>query len=468
MFRSKYRIINTLIGIVFFVWLVLIVATSFLSNLNTAHFVPDAVTSVFDNREPVGVAGTGSMYPTFPKGSCVEEICPNEIVAEPLMHRFTADGVLQFGDIISFENDATRKITETAHGEARGFIKRIIGIAGDTLQIRDGFVWRNGIQLDEPYTAEPRSTFGGAFASECKTITVPDGQLFVMGDNRKGSGDSRDELGLIDVTSVDHVLSFIEQEKYKTLWRNDSVHDAEEANRPMLDVQEFVLLINKKRAAKNRKSLVLKEKLSQSADKRLVNMTSFNDFSYEAKKSGYKMDQALHDVGYVNRVWGEGYTLGYYTAQELLESYAESSKWEDFLLDAEYQDIGIGVRVVEVNNCPTQVIVLHMGGYVPPNYHAEDIASWKKLLSNLQKIRPSWHDWDKDSDFYEKHKTDIKRLNEIIDLRIERIKKIIIKMEANQWLTTEEERFIKEDDILFEEQDHLAEKINKAIEKFYD
>ncbi len=469
MLRSKYRIINAIIGAGLLFWLAFVIYSTLWNEFRVSDITLDDVTSVFDDRVPIGVAGTGSMYPTFPKGSCTEGICPDETVAEPLMHPFSRDDdAIRFGDIISFYNEKTKEITEKAHGEARGYIKRVIGIAGDTLEIRDGFVWRNGLRIDEPYTAEPRSTFGGDFASECQAIRIPDGKLFVMGDNRKGSGDSRAELGLVDIADIDHYLPLSEQEDYRSLWRGDSSHDAEQAEHPVLGVSEFVSLINEKRLAKKRKPLIYDEKLAQSADKRLVTMATYDDFSYEAKKSGYGMNQALRDVKYYNRVWGEGYSLGYYTAQELLESYAESSKWEDFILDADYQDIGIAARVVEVNDCPTQVIVLHMGGYVPPNYKAEDIASWKSALAGLKKVRPSWRNWDKDSDFYEKYKKDIKRLNEIIDLRIARMEKIIARMEAKQWLTAEEERFVTEDDALFEEEDKLAEKINKAIGKWYE
>ncbi len=76
----------------------------------------------------------------------------------------------------------------------------------------------------------------------------------------------------------------------------------------------------------------------------------------------------------------------------------------------------------------------------PPNYSQEGIESWKRTLSNLKKVRPSWKDWDKDSDFYDAYKSDIRRINEIIDLRISRIGKILSRMEGNQWLTDEEQR----------------------------
>ena len=66
------------------------------------------------------------------------------------------------------------------------FIKRVIGIPGDTVEIRDGTVWVNRQPLAEPYlagTRVPREHFG--------PVKVPPANYFVMGDNRGNSYDSR-------------------------------------------------------------------------------------------------------------------------------------------------------------------------------------------------------------------------------------------------------------------------------------
>ncbi len=76
------------------------------------------------------------------------------------------------------------------------WVKRVIAKGGDTLAFHDGHVYRNGQQLDEPYIAEPMQ-----FSLD-GTYTVPEGMVFVMGDNRNHSSDSR----FIGPVPVDHVL----------------------------------------------------------------------------------------------------------------------------------------------------------------------------------------------------------------------------------------------------------------------
>lgn len=72
------------------------------------------------------------------------------------------------------------------------FIKRVIGVPGDTVQVRDGQVFVNGRPLVEPYLPEPMYDFGG------RAWEVAADQLFVLGDNRNYSKDSRDpEVGLV-------------------------------------------------------------------------------------------------------------------------------------------------------------------------------------------------------------------------------------------------------------------------------
>ncbi len=79
-------------------------------------------------------------------------------------------------------------------------VKRVIGLAGDRIRIEKetGRVYRNGELLNEPYLSG--ATLPVDLTEE---VTVPDGALFVMGDNRSISKDSRDqEIGMVPETDV--------------------------------------------------------------------------------------------------------------------------------------------------------------------------------------------------------------------------------------------------------------------------
>ena len=98
---------------------------------------------------------------------------------------------IQRGDVIVF------KYPEEP---ARDFIKRVIGLPGDTVELRDKKVSINGTPLDEPYvhfieppgaTSEFREVTSFDVRERYGPVTVPANQYFVMGDNRDNSQDSR-------------------------------------------------------------------------------------------------------------------------------------------------------------------------------------------------------------------------------------------------------------------------------------
>ncbi len=83
---------------------------------------------------------------------------------------------IERGDVVVFWFPGDRK---------RSFVKRIIGIPGDVVEIRDNKVLVNGVTLDEPYLA------GATRMERLATIEVKSGHYFVLGDHRSVSNDSR-------------------------------------------------------------------------------------------------------------------------------------------------------------------------------------------------------------------------------------------------------------------------------------
>ena len=170
----------------------------------------------------------------------------------------------------------------------------------------------------------------------------------------------------------------------------------------------------------------------------------------------------MSKAGYWNSYVWEWSLEGYYTADELIEDYLErdSTDAKNIWFDKKFDDIGIGEVQGNLNGCQTQIIVVHAAGYIPPNYKKEDIESWKISLTKLREIQPGWSSLKNNSSFYEKNKTDVDRINEIIAVRIANISAIVSKMEANQWFTATEQKMIDQDKPLYDELDVLASRLN--------
>ena len=98
-----------------------------------------------------------------------------------------------YGDIIIFNSDVKK---DDGSGN-KILIKRVIGVENDVMSIYDGNVYRNGVQLEEDYTLEGYTT------GELYDYVVPENEVFVMGDNRSVSLDSRSaEVGAVSEDDI--------------------------------------------------------------------------------------------------------------------------------------------------------------------------------------------------------------------------------------------------------------------------
>jgi len=112
-----------------------------------------------------------SMYPSFDVG--------DRLIAEKVTYRFVRPPTP--GDVIIFH--PARGVGRSSFFDDDVFIKRIVAVSGDTVEVREGQLYVNGIAQVEPFINEKP-------AYVLKQLTVPPGEVFVMGDNRNNSYDS--------------------------------------------------------------------------------------------------------------------------------------------------------------------------------------------------------------------------------------------------------------------------------------
>lgn len=143
-------------------WILLLVAVGITVLLRTF---------ILDNR----IVPSGSMLPTIQ--------LEDRLFVDKLIYKFND---IQRGDVVVFH-------APEASGESKDLVKRVIALPGEEVEIKDELVYINGRALAEPYLAEPPLYV-------LEAVTVPEGEYFVLGDNRNHSHDS-------------HVWGFLEEEK---------------------------------------------------------------------------------------------------------------------------------------------------------------------------------------------------------------------------------------------------------------
>jgi signal peptidase I len=112
-----------------------------------------------------------SMRPNFQDGEF--------LLADKITYRFHEP---KRGDVIVFQAPLSPD---------EEYIKRIIGLPGEKVTIKEGKVFIDGKVLNEPYIPKSFYTGGGMFAKEGLELIIPSNHYFVLGDNRPASSDSR-------------------------------------------------------------------------------------------------------------------------------------------------------------------------------------------------------------------------------------------------------------------------------------
>lgn len=116
------------------------------------------------------IVPTGSMIPTIE--------LRDRVLAEKISYRFREPAA---GEVVVFANP------DKSDPVAKILIKRIVAVGGQTVDLRDGKVYVDGEPLDEPYVHGKVSDPG----TISTPVTIPQGYVWLMGDNRPNSGDSR-------------------------------------------------------------------------------------------------------------------------------------------------------------------------------------------------------------------------------------------------------------------------------------
>jgi len=149
---------------------------------------------------PKEIAGN-SMYPALKNGDRI------------LIKKY--DKNYQRGDIIIFKSPKNPDIE---------YISRLIALPKDKIKIQERKVYLNGKILQEPYTKTPTSLWEDGFIKEGEEYKVPDSEVFVMGDNRPRSSDSR-EFGFIIIPSIIGKYSYRYYEGKYEPTKEDKVND---------------------------------------------------------------------------------------------------------------------------------------------------------------------------------------------------------------------------------------------------
>lgn len=285
------------------------------------------------------------------------------------------------GDIVSFKNIETGNLH---------YIKRIIGLPGETISIKNGHVSINGNLLHEDYILNNLPTYGNTFLAECESYPVPKNYYLVLGDNRTVSHDSR-AIGFIKKEDIDGVIktevveTFLNEQTQKAILK------------AMIEPNVLVEKINEERKKKSVESLIVNNLLNEIAFERATSIKdSFNNWKEEGKPA----EKILENKGYQYTLAHEFVTFGYLDEKSITDQILESPLDQTSFLSNNYAEIGIGVVEKTNGECSFPIVSVLVAWPNSPTYSREVKDFWaqqlnetKNLLSLLQNLvgRPGFN-----------------------------------------------------------------------------
>ncbi len=378
---------------------------------------------VTDKLTKVPVSGT-SMLPTIKDGSEVELKSPNKYG-------------LDRGDIVSFINEETRGLH---------YLKRIVGLAGEQISIKNGAVFINGKVLQEDYTLNNLPTYGNTALIDCEGYTIPKDHYMVLGDNRIVSSDSR-VLGFIQEDDIDGVIKTNTGEKFASEQRQLEI------SKVNVSPETFLKKLNEQRIKNNSSNLVTHTTLNQLAKKRTEQIRDkFEDW----KNNSVPADKMLEESGYrFNRVH-EFVTFGYLDEQAIIDQIFDSPAEKDNFLSTQYTEVGIGVTEKTNKECTFPVISIILSWPAVPTYDKAVLDNWSREISINNQSLSNLQTWVGYSGI------DQAKLKKLINMiaEMQQIATRIYNKEKNrEWLTQKDYQDIKYYDELIKQVEALDQEL---------
>ncbi|HUW22169.1 MAG TPA: signal peptidase I [Candidatus Bathyarchaeia archaeon] len=306
-----------------------------------------------DRLSEVDVSGE-SMLPAIKDGDAVQ------------LHSVKKYGISR-GDIVSFKNLETANLY---------YLKRVVGLPGERISIKNGFVTINGHILEEDYVLNQLPTFGNTFLAECNRYTVPPDHYLVLGDNRTVSLDSR-VVGFIDKGDIEGVIKSQTKERFVTSQRQRQIL------RTNIETELLLEKINLMRSEHGISPLMINDLLSEVSKSRVG---SINEHFDSWKEQSVSVEKLLQDKGYQYNLVHEFITFGYLDEETIIKQILESSADESAFLSSNFVEIGLGTVEITNLDCSFPIIDLIIGWPSVPTYGQEVIDFWNQQATDSAEL----------------------------------------------------------------------------------